>query len=161
MYIIKSPLFRLFIVKLLSKGGFYGIIVCNKEVFSSEVVTMKLIVSCFISLMLIFNIGLAAPSVTLPDANNLFKENALDDDFIRSIDNMSTGLSALLTLVLQVGYGVAIVVTGIFAVKILLASPAKKAEVKASLTPYFLGLLLLIAGVTIAVKVIEIYTQIF
>lgn len=123
---------------------------------------MKLIVSCFVSLMLMFNVGLADVSVQLPDANNLFKYNdGTDDSFISSINGMSEGLNSLLTLVLQVGYGVAIVVTAIFAIKILLASPAKKAEVKASLAPYFLGLLFLVAGVTIATKVIEIYTQLF
>ena len=36
---------------------------------------------------------------------------------------------------------------------------AKKAEVKAALMPYLIGLLLLIAGVPIAIRVIEIYTQ--
>ena len=121
---------------------------------------MKLIVSCFVSLMLMLNVGLA--DIQLPNANNLFISNdGHDAEFIKSINEMSDGLNALLVLLLQIGYGVALVVAAIFAIKILLASPAKKAEVKASLAPYFLGLLFLVAGVTIATKVIEIYTQLF
>lgn len=123
---------------------------------------MKLIVSCFTSLMLMVNVALASSVVHLPNGSNLFLKNGeTATKFINDINAMSGGLQGLLVLLLQVGYGVALVVAAIFAVKILLASPAKKAEVKASLTPYFLGLLLLVGGVTIAAKVIEIYTQLF
>ena len=169
---------------------------------------MRLIVSCFISIMLVFNTSYAglggpmfdtdrsyaedieqkqgenstssknggktildqgaeaaeyfdsrtAPALKLPNANNLF--NGQDNAFINSIDtSMGTGLSQILLLVLKVGYAVAIAVTLILAIKLMLTSPAKKAEAKAAALPYIIGLLLVVAGVKLATIVIEAYTK--
>ena len=156
---MKVTFFRHFIVNLLSKRGFCGIIVCNKEDFSSEVVAMKLIVSCFISLILIFNVGLAYGSA-LPNPNS-FLENVNPHLINRFDAGLGPGFKAILLMLYKVGYGVALVVTAILAIKLILTSPSKKAEVKASILPYLIGLLLLVAGVPIAIKVMEIYTILF
>ena len=119
---------------------------------------MRLIVSCFVSLMLLVNTCFA--KISLPNANNLF--NNSDKSFINTLDtSLGPGLNTILLAVYKVGYAVAIIATVIIAIKLLLTTPAKKAEVKAAIMPYLIGLLLLIAGVPIAIKVIEIYTGIF
>ena len=140
---------------------------------------MRLIVSCFISIMLVFSTSYASvgnpvsgtnhgqvemsgsytrPALRLPNANNLFANQ--DDAFINSIDtSMGTGLSQILLLVLKVGYAVAIAVTLILAIKLMLTSPAKKAEAKAAALSYIIGLLLVVAGVKLATIVIEAYTK--
>ena len=117
---------------------------------------MKLIVSCFVSLMLIFNIGLA--NIVFPNANNLFRDQ--NTTFIDTVDiSIGSGLNTILLAVYKIGYTIAVVATMVLAMKLLLTTPAKKAAVKTALMPYFIGLLLLVAGVPIATKVIQIYTQ--
>lgn len=119
---------------------------------------MKLIVSCFISIMLIYSSSFATPALKLPNANNLFIGQK--NDFINAVDrSMGTGLSQILLLVLKVGYAVAIAVTLILAIKLMLTSPAKKAEAKAAALPYIIGLLLVVVGVKLATIVIEAYTK--
>lgn len=119
---------------------------------------MKLIVSCFISLTLLFNLSFA--NITLPDADNLFSQSTTD--FVDKIDeNMGGGLNAILLLVYKIGIAVAIIATVVLAIKLMLTNPAKKAEVKAAILPYLIGLLLLIAGVRIAITIIEVYTELF
>lgn len=128
---------------------------------------MKLIVSCFISLTLLFNLSFA--NITLPDANNLFRQSTTDNfvtqsttDFVTLIDeNMGGGLNAILLLVYKIGIAIAIIATVVLAMKLMLTNPAKKAEVKAAILPYLIGLLLLIAGVRIAITIIEVYTELF
>lgn len=113
---------------------------------------MKLIVSCLVSIMLLFNVSLA-----LPNANNLFLNT--DDEFINAIDgSLGAPLNALLLLLYKVGYTLAVAIAVILAIKLMFTTPAKKAEVKAAFTPYFIGLLLVIVGVPIATKVIEFFT---
>lgn len=121
---------------------------------------MKLIVSCFTSFLLLFNICFAAGAV-LPNANNLFEGS--NDRFIEVIDSSDAGqgLNAILLLLYKVGYGVAIIVTMILAIKLIITSPSKKADVKAGVAPYLIGLLLLIVGVPIAIKIIELFTLVF
>lgn len=120
---------------------------------------MKLIVSCFISLTLLFNLSFA--NITLPDANNLFRQSTTDN-FVTLIDeNMGGGLNAILLLVYKIGIAIAIIATVVLAMKLMLTNPAKKAEVKAAILPYLIGLLLLIAGVRIAITIIEVYTELF
>lgn len=120
---------------------------------------MKLIVSCFVSLMLIVSVGFAdEPQIGLPDANNFFIGQ--DTFFIDAVnESMGPGINAILLAIYKIGYTLAIIATISIAIKLLLTTPAKKADVKQALMPYLIGLLLLIAGVPIAIKVIEIYTQ--
>ena len=117
---------------------------------------MRLIVSCLVSLMMLVNVGWA--TAALPNANNLFKNQ--DTSYIDVIDSsMGAGLNTLLLAIYKIGYTVAVIATILIAIKLLLTSPSKKAEVKSALMPYLIGLLLLVAGVPIATKVIEIYTE--
>lgn len=121
---------------------------------------MKLIVSCLISLTLLFNMSFA--NIMLPNANNLFTNSDEGVDFIDTMDtSMGPGLNAILLLLYKVGCAIAVIATGVIAIKLLLAGPAQKAEIKAAILPYLIGLLLLIAGVRIAIKVIEAYTILF
>lgn len=118
---------------------------------------MKLIVSCFVSFMLLLNVGLA--DIVFPNANNLFVGQ--DTSFIDTVDtSIGPGLNTILLAVYKVGYAIAVVATVVIAIKLLLTTPAKKAEVKSALMPYLIGLLLLVAGATLATKVIEILTTI-
>lgn len=120
---------------------------------------MKLIVSCLISLTLLFNMSFADVSTNI-NGNNLFIGS--DSRLLKALDiGMVAGMQALLQMLYKIGYCLAIIVTIALAFKLLLTSPAKKAEVKAAILPYLIGLLLLIAGVPIAIKVIEAYTILF
>lgn len=117
---------------------------------------MKLIVSCFISLTLLFNLSFASAI----NGNNLLKE--ADSGLLEALDTgMGPGMKALLLMVYKIGYCLAIIVTVVLAIKLLLTDSRRKAEVKAAILPYLIGLLLLIAGVPIAIKVIEAYTILF
>ena len=121
---------------------------------------MKLIVSCLVSLTLLFNMSFAGGTSIAINGNNLF--NGSNEDLLESLDSgMVTGMQQLLLMLYKIGYCLAIIVTIALAIKLLLTSPAKKAEVKAAVLPYLIGLLLLIAGVPIAIKVIEAYTILF
>ena len=116
---------------------------------------MRLIVSCLVSLTLLFNMSFAAIT-----GNNLIKDS--DSGLLESLESgMLVGMQQLLLMLYKIGYCLAIIVTIVLAIKLLLTSPAKKAEVKAAVLPYLIGLLLLIAGVPIAIKVIEMYTKLF
>lgn len=121
---------------------------------------MKLIVSCFISLTLLFNLSFAI-TITLPNADNLFSQST-ENNFVEKIDeNMGGGLNAILLLVYKIGIAVAIIATVVLAIRLMLTNPTRKAEVKAAILPYLIGLLLLIAGVRIAITIIEVYTELF
>ena len=125
---------------------------------------MRLIVSCLVSLTLLFNMSFAGGASNAINGNNLFiGSNSKDSDkLLESLDSgMVTGMQQLLLMLYKIGYCLAIIVTIALAIKLLLTSPAKKAEVKAAVLPYLIGLLLLIAGVPIAIKVIEAYTILF
>ncbi len=125
---------------------------------------MRLIVSCLVSLTLLFNMSFASGASNAINGNNLFiGSNSKDSDkLLESLDSgMVTGMQQLLLMLYKIGYCLAIIVTIALAIKLLLTSPAKKAEVKAAVLPYLIGLLLLIAGVPIAIKVIEAYTILF
>ena len=119
---------------------------------------MRLIVSCLVSLTLLFNMSFA--NIAFPDANNLFKNPT--GNFVDRLDlGLGGGLNTILLALYKVGYTLAVIATVLIAIKLILTSPAKKAEVKAAFMPYLIGLLLLIAGVPIAIKVIEAYTILF
>lgn len=117
---------------------------------------MKPVIVCLISLFLIFNVSFAS----FPNAENLFR--GANSDFVTKIDsNMGDGLKAILLLVYKIGYALAVSILLVIAIKLILATPAKKAEMKEGLLPYLIGLLLLIAGVPLAIMVIENLTLLF
>ena len=76
-------------------------------------------------------------------------------------DSIGPGLVSILQLLYQIGIIVAICVLVFMGIKILIASPQQKAQLKAGLLPYFTGLLLFIAGVPIAILIINIILSIF
>lgn len=120
---------------------------------------MKLIVSCLISIIMLFNLGLAT-QYEIPNANQLFSN--MDTSLIQSVDTaMGDGLNSLLYLLYVIGIVIAIIVALVLAIKLLFTTPAKKAEVKAAVAPFLIGLLLLFAGVPIAMSIISIFTTIF
>ena len=76
-------------------------------------------------------------------------------------DSIGPGLVSILQLLYQIGAIVAICVLVFMGIKVLIASPQQKAQLKAGLFPYFTGLLLFIAGVPIAILIINIILSIF
>lgn len=118
---------------------------------------MKSVMACLISLLLLMNVSYCA---TLPNANSLFEGS--DSFMVDKIDeSMGEGFNAILLVGYKIGTVVAVIVAVILAIKLMLTTPSKKAEVKQSMVPFLIGLLFLIAGVSIAIEVIKIFTTIF
>lgn len=123
---------------------------------------MRRFVTALLVLMFFITPALAAPA--LPNANAFIASQSDSQvDIIDDIDNSQVGqvLSGILLLIYKVGYGVAVAVLFCIAIKLMVAPPQKKAEAKAALTPYILGLLLLVAGVPIATMIIKMFITIF
>ena len=74
-------------------------------------------------------------------------------------ESLGGGLVSILALLYKVGVLVAVCVFAFMGVKFVIASPQQKAQLKASLFPYFIGLLLFVAGVPIATAIINIFLQ--
>lgn len=129
---------------------------------------MRIVVSFILCFMLALTPALAA-NPTLPDANafiNAGLNNTVGGintgTMISSVDTaLSGGLTAILVLLYNIGLLVAVCVFSAMGILVLLANPYKKAELKASLYPYFIGLLLYIAGVPIAILIINIIISLF
>lgn len=122
---------------------------------------VKAVFSIIFSLCLLLN---SATAYSLPfDATGFIKSGgSMTSSFIDSLDSaLGVGLVSILTLLYQIGDIVAICVMVFFGIQVLIASPQKKAQLKSSLYPYFIGLLLYIAGVPIAVFIINIIITIF
>ena len=131
---------------------------------------MRIIFSVILSLFLMFNtiftsnISLAAE---LPNAGNFIKAGQTGDDIntkklMDAFDgSLSDGLTAILKLLYQVGVIVAICVFTYMGIQLLLASPQQKAQLKASMAPFLVGLLLFVAGVPIATLIINLIIQFF
>lgn len=128
----------------------------------------RIIASIFLSLFLIVNTAFAA-DLKLPfngdamfqDMNN--SEKLPVTKLITAIDTaISPGLSAILGLLKIAGLAIAVCVPAYMGIQFIIAPPQKKAELKSGLIPYFIGLLLLIAGVPIAIYIIiYIFIKIF
>ncbi len=102
----------------------------------------------------------------LPNAGNFILAgrdgNANTSVLVEKMDeSIGPGLVSILQLLYQIGVIVAICVLVFMGIKILIASPQQKAQLKAGLIPYFIGLLLFIAGVPIAILIINIILSIF
>lgn len=74
-------------------------------------------------------------------------------------ESISSGFENILKALYGIGTIVAICVFAFMGVQFIIASPQQKAQLKASLLPYFVGLLLFIAGVPIAIFIINLFLQ--
>lgn len=127
---------------------------------------MRKFFSIIFSLILLFNIFTAdVYAFSLPfNGDNLIK--AGDDTetrtLIESVDEgLGVGLEAILVLLYQIGDVIAICIFIFFGIRYVVATPQKKADLKASMYPYFIGLLLYIVGVPIAITIIHIFIKVF
>lgn len=129
---------------------------------------MRIIVAIMLACSLMMNNTFAFDLI--PNANNFLRlgydsdaSNGLSTpNLVNSFDNaLGIGLLTILQLLYKVGAAVAVCVLAFMGVKIVLASPQQKAQLKASLFPYFVGLILLIAGVPLAILIIELIMQVF
>ena len=124
----------------------------------------RAIFTILLSLALITSVSLAW---SLPfNGNAIFKkantESLTASGLVDDIDGgIGDGLVSILALLKNVGLAIAICALFYMAVQIILAPPERKAQLKAGTTPYFLGLLLLIAGVPIAITIINIFIDVF
>ena len=118
----------------------------------------RLFTTLLITLMLITP-AIASPK--LPNANEFIK--SAKGDIVNAVDSSDVGasLSGILLLVYKVGYAVAVIALFYFAIQLMIAPAQKKSEVKSALTPYIIGLLLLVAGVPIATMIIRMFLKIF
>ncbi len=125
---------------------------------------MRIIFSLIFSFSLLIDSAFAVPE--LPNPNN-FINAGLNAEISTSklIDKMDESLGGGLVGILKLLYSVGLVVgLGVFiyfGILLLITSPQRKAQLKASLAPYFVGLLLFAAGVPIAVLIIEILISFF
>ena len=126
---------------------------------------MRIILSLIFMMILSLNSAFAAPMFNPEEfikagknPNNLIKL----EDLINTLDtNLSPGLTSILALLYEAGLVVSVCVFAFLAVKVITAAPYRKAEIKASLYPYFIGLLLYIAGVPVAILIINIIISFF
>jgi len=147
-------------VKLLPNCDKYVIIICNISNFSKRGDKMRRMIIALIMISVLVTSSFASPA--LPNAN-AFLASADRLELVDKMDSSEVGqaLSGILLLVYKVGYGAAVVVLLYIAIQMIIAPAQKKAEVKAALTPYLIGLLLLVAGVPIATMIIKMFTTIF
>ena len=126
----------------------------------------RAIFSILLSLFLITSNALAS-SWSLPFNGNAIFKKANDGELTASglvddiDDGIGDGLVSILALLKNVGLAIAVCALAYMAVQIILTPPERKAQLKAGITPYFLGLLLLIAGVPIAITIINIFIGVF
>ncbi|MBP3284032.1 MAG: hypothetical protein J6M02_00850 [Clostridia bacterium] len=119
-----------------------------RRVFTALLITLMMITPSF-----------AGPA--LPNANAFLA--SAESNIVEAVDSSEVGssLSGILLLVYKVGYGAAVVILFYLAIQLMIAPAQKKGEVKAALTPYLIGLLLLVAGVPIATMIIKMFISIF
>lgn len=123
---------------------------------------MRRFITALLVLLIFITPALAGPILPSP---NGFIQSARNSpvNIVAEVDNSGAGqaLSGILFLLYRAGYGIALVILFYLAIQIMIAPAQKKAEVKSALTPYILGLLLLVAGVPIATMIIEMFIQVF
>lgn len=123
---------------------------------------VKAVFSIIFSLCLLLNSAFADYSLPF-DATGFIKAGGgTTSTILGQMDGaLGGGLVSILVLLYQIGDIIAVCVMVSFGIQVLLASPQRKAQLKESLYPYFIGLLLYIAGVPIAVFIINIIITIF
>ena len=128
---------------------------------------IRTIFSILISLSLLLSTASAAigDPVAIPNANNFINAGLSGreintTDVVEAVDgSIGTGLISILQFLYQAGLLIAVCVFAFMGVQFVIASPQQKAQLKASLLPYFVGLLLFVAGVPIAIFIINIFLQ--
>lgn len=130
---------------------------------------IRIIGSVIISLALMLNTTYAGiwDALPLPHAGNFIRAgnnetgNLNTANLVEKVDtSLNQGLTSILRLVYQIGGLVAVCVLAFMGVQFIIASPQQKAQIKASLVPYFVGLLFFLAGVPIAILIINIFTEV-
>ena len=127
---------------------------------------MRIIFSIIFSLILLFNVFTTnVYAFSFPFTGDIFIKAGNSDEtteLISSVDEaLGSGLESILVLLYQIGDIIAICVFIFFGIRYLIATPQKKADLKASMYPYFVGLLLYIVGVPIAILIIDIFIKVF
>jgi len=126
---------------------------------------MRIILSLILVVLLSLNSAFAAPMFNpegFIQAGTRAGNAITTSSMISKVDTaLNSGLTSILTLLYEAGLVVAVCVFAFLSVQVLIASPQQKANLKASLYPYFIGLLLYIAGVPIAILIINIIISFF
>ena len=124
----------------------------------------RAIFTILLSLSLITSVSFAA---SLPFNGNNLLANINDEKVTagwlvgRMDAGVGPGIKSLLSVLYAFGLVACVGVFAYMAVQVIISPPEKKAQIKAGLTPYFIGLLLLVAGVPIAIAIINIFVDIF
>ena len=146
----------------------YDFIVVN----SWEMIKIRIIFSIIFSLSLMINTAFAdnifpfngAGFIKAGDRDNsiFWGKGISTDTLVPAVDDaLGGGLVSILVALYQIGDVIAVIVLCFMGVKLFVTSPQQKAQLKASLTPYFIGLLLYMVGVPIAVLIINILISFF
>jgi len=140
---------------------------------------MRKVLSIIFSLILLFSIFTTVAYAEDPLPEGSTAEDSIIDIFngdyfikagsdsetgelINNIDKgLGKGLEVILVFLYQIGDVIAICILVSFGIKYVVATPQKKADLKASIYPYFVGLLLYIVGVPIAILIIKIFIKVF
>ena len=124
---------------------------------------IRTITSILFSLILLFNTSFAVSKI--PNAGNFIQAGKNGSGLntatlVQKMDeSIGPGLVSILQLLYQIGTMIAVCVFAFMGVQFLISSPQQKAQIKASLLPYFIGLLFFVAGVPIAIFIINIFTK--
>jgi len=126
---------------------------------------MRIVFLFILSFALTLNSAFAADPI--PNAGNFIlagknKGGLETSTLVKAIDTgLSGGLVTILKVLYNIGGVVALCVFLVMAIQLLTASPQRKGQLKESMMPYFTGLLLFVAGVPIAILIINIIITIF
>ncbi len=125
----------------------------------------RIITSLFLSLFLITSTAFAAWDLPF-NGNALFGKsnegNLTASELVEKLDEgIGPGLTSILALLKNVGLVICVCALAFMGIQLIIAPPDKKAQLKAGVTPYLVGLLLLIAGVPIAIYIINIFIKVF
>jgi len=123
---------------------------------------MRIVFSIIFCFLLFFNTAFAA----FPDANVFIRKGMEGDNLTSTLvgyvdPGIGEGLEDILKLLYNVGVVVGVCIPTFIGVKMIISSPQQKAQMKASIFPYLVGLLLFVAGVPIAILIINIFIKIF
>jgi len=130
-------------------------------------IIIRIIFSIIFSLTILFSSSYAADnSHSLPNAGIFIQaginagNNLTTQHVVNAMDQgIGFGFSDMLKLLYQIGTLIAVCVFAFMGVKFFIASPQQKAQLKESLVGFFVGLLFFVAGVPIAILIINIFIQ--
>ncbi len=120
-----------------------------------------LIMLSLFSLIFLSSISFAG---RLPNPNNFFtpsQHNVIigggSFTYQQAVENalQNSGFKMIFSLILKIGWAVALIVVVIYGINWLLATPAKKAELKEAAKPILIAVFILAAGSGPAIKIVE------